>query len=718
MRELAQKLNKPNTQFWVKIVSSPYLNIVRNALTLLLPIVIAGAFGILINNFPIQSYQKLMVGIFGEDWRLFGGYIWNGTLAVLSPMMVFTIGHSIAEYYNSKHQLDTVHPVIVGMVSFASLMAIMEGVPDVAAIPYRWVGIHGLFLSIIVAVVSSDLFLRLFRLKILRIRFFSEEAGATISHAFSSLVPAMLTIGLFSIFKVVMRYFGILDIHELVYSFLYLPFKGMGNNLATALLYNFVRHILWFFGIHGSNALEPVMTELYVAAAQENIAAEALGLPMPHIFTKTFFDIYISIGGAGSTLSLLAACFIGTKQSSMKKIAQISMLPALFNINETLLFGLPIVINPVFIFPFIVTPMVATVISYYAILWGFVPNTVVDVAWTTPVLISGYVATGSIAGSVLQFVIFVVGIFIYVPFVRIADGIQRYKFERTYKELLRVSGSYGEAVAPTLVGRADDIGSFSRALANDLLQSIRKNELFLEYQPQVDCRTGKVVGVEALVRWKHERIGRIPPSLFIVLAEEIGFIHEIGLWVCDEASRQMKEWLDKGLSETVMSINLSVRQLEDPDLPEKLSDCLALYDLPPEYLEVEVTESTGLSSDMGHNILLQDIRQMGVKIAIDDFGMGHSSLVYLKHFPVATLKLDGSLVRDLTVNRTSSEIIATISELCRSMDIQLLAEFVETEVQAVMLKELGCYVFQGYLYSPPLSPENCERAIRNGFRTF
>ena len=684
----------------------------------MLPVVIAGAAAVLINNFPIPAYQRAMLKLFGDNWRMFGGNVWNGTLTVLSPVMVFTIGHSLAEHYNSKNSLDAMHPVIAGLVSFCSLMAIIEPAQETFAIPYNWVGIHGLFLAILVALVSSEMFLRLYRLKLLRVRFFSQEASATISNAFAALIPGILTIFAFAAFKAAMSSFGMPDIHKMMYDWLYLPFSGMGNTLFTALLYNFVRHLLWFFGIHGSNALEPIMTELYVTAMRVNEAAATVGSVPPYIFTKTFFDSYISIGGAGSTLSLLIAAFFNRRNNSMRRIAQISLLPAVFNINETLLFGLPIVLNPIFLLPFLIAPLVSTVIAYFAILWGFVPPPTAEAVWTTPALISGYVASGGISGSILQLVNLTVGVLIYMPFVRIASSVQKYKFDETYKDLLNISYSLGETTTMSLVKRSDDIGSFSRALANDLLDSIKKHELFLEYQPQVDCRTGRVVGVEALARWKHESIGRIPPSLFIPLAEEIGFIGEMGLWVCDEACRQLKEWQNAGLNETVMSFNISVKQLDDPDLPEKIQACFKRYALAPACIKAEVTESTGLSSDMGHNVILQDIRHMGVNIAIDDFGMGHSSLVYLKQFPVATLKLDGSLVRDVTVNKISSDIIASIAELCRTMNIELLAEFVETDVQAVMLKELGCHIFQGYLYSPPLSAENCEHAIRNGFRTY
>jgi cellobiose-specific phosphotransferase system IIC component len=703
--------------FWFKIVNSEYLSIIRNALTLTLPVVIAGAIGVLLNNFPIAFYQELMHGVFGKEWRSFGGYVWGGTLAILSPVMVFTIGCSIAERYNMKKPLDAIPPVVVGLLSFCALLTITEPSSKDFAIPYNWVGIHGLFLAIIVSIVSSEVFLRLYKIKALHIRFFSEEAGTAMSSVFSALAPAVLTIGLFALFKVTMVSLGVKDIHSLIYDAIALPFKGLGNNLGTALLYNFLRQSLWFLGIHGSNALEPVMTEIYMSAMRANELAVAAGRPQQFIFTKTFFDTYISMGGAGNTLSLLLALFMTRKGSGMKRIAQISFLPAVFNINETLVFGMPIVLNPIFFAPFILTPMALTVTSYCAAATGLLPASTMEVAWTTPAFISGYAAAGSLAGSVMQIFNIFVGFLIYLPFVRISEKFQKSRFEATYDELLRASGN-PESECSSLTDRSGEIGSLARVLANDMLESIKKKQLFLEYQPQVDCVTGKVVGVEALLRWNHGDIGRIPPSLFVVLAEEIGFIGEMGLWVCEESCRQMREWSDKGLSDIVMSFNVSVKQLSDADIPEKIGNCIKKNGLDPSCMKVEVTESTGLSSDMGHNIILQDIRLMGVNIAIDDFGMGHSSLVYLKQFPVAMIKLDGSLVKDVTLSKISSDIIASISELCKTMNIELLAEFVETEEQAVMLKSLGCHVFQGWLYSKALPPGECETAIRNGFRTY
>jgi lactose/cellobiose-specific phosphotransferase system IIC component len=487
--------------FWIKIANSEKLSIVRNAFTLTLPVVITGAAAVLINNFPIRAYQDFMGGLFGPGWRGFGGYIWNGTLAILSPVMTFSIGYNIVERYNLKNPLDAVHPVISGLLSFCALLTILEPSFREFAIPYNWMGVNGLFLAIIAGFVSAEVFLAFYRIKQLRIRFVSEEAGTTMSHMLSALAPVMLTLGVFAFFKMMMASLGVKDIHALIYECISLPFKGLGNHLGTALLYTLTRQTLWFFGIHGANALEPVMAEIYNPAAAANLLAAASGDRMPFIFTKTFFDTYVSMGGAGSTLSLLAVFFFTRdrtfsrsgapgngsfrQKSSTRRIAEISLLPAFFNINEILLFGIPIVLNPIYLIPFAVVPQVLTVISWAAISVGLLPEPAVEVAWTTPAIISGYVASGSMAGSIMQVVNIAAGFFIYLPFVRMAEKVRRYRLDAFYGELLRSGGEPGSAYT-ALAGQPGETGAISRVLANDLLASIKKNErLVLKNTPGI-----------------------------------------------------------------------------------------------------------------------------------------------------------------------------------------------------------------------------------------
>ncbi|MDR1581260.1 MAG: PTS transporter subunit EIIC [Synergistaceae bacterium] len=486
MRRVGQFGKKKGVLYWAKMANSEYLSIIRNALTLTLPIVIAGAAAVFVNNFPVKPYQDMMLGFFGEGWRSFGGYIWNGTLAVLSFATVFTIGYSIAERHNLKNPKDAVHPVIVGLASFCSLLCIIEPASTDFAIPYNWAGVNGLFLSIIVSAASAKLFIELFSIRALRVTFFREDAGATMTHVFSAMIPVTITIGLFALFKVFMIMIGIADIHVLIYGLISRPFKGLGNNLVTALLYNFGRQVLWFVGIHGANALEPVMNEIYVPASAANAMALSAGVNPPFIFTKTFFDTYISMGGAGNTLSLMAALLVTKRRGTMNSLARISFLPAMFNINETLIFGLPIVLNPIYFIPFVVAPLTLTLTTYCAIRLGFLPVFAAEAAWTTPAFVSGYVASGSISGCIMQLVNIYAGFLIYLPFVRIAENAQKYRFSVTYGELLRASGNLDGSYDAAMMHRPGETGSISSVLANDLMESIRENEnLLLKNAPGV-----------------------------------------------------------------------------------------------------------------------------------------------------------------------------------------------------------------------------------------
>ena len=702
-----------------RLFSNPLLTAIREGLTFSLPIIVAGTMAVLLNTFPLPAYQSLMLDVFGPNWRAFGGYIWNGTLGVLSVIMAISISNSFSEHYNSAHPANRINPSIVSLVAVASLLCTME--PGTlftepgalegggGALPSIWLGVHGLLWSTLIALTSGYLFRWLLKFKGLRVVFHSSSGDTTMSQAMDTLIPGLLTIMFFAGLKAGTHALGIDDINEFIYRLVYLPFDSMGGSmLETATIYGAARHLLWFLGIHGSNVLEPIMTELYLPGIAANQAALAKGLAATHIFTKPFFDCYTSIGGSGSTTGLLIACLLRHRDNGARKIARISIAPALFNINEILLFGLPVVLNPVFILPFLAVPLVQTAVAYVANVTGLVPVTINEVAWNVPVFLSGYLATGSIAGAVLQLICLGLSVVIYLPFVSLDNWLKAEQFDKTFKKLVQVTSS-GEVAdqGPRYLSSPDTVGSLARFLAQDLERGLEKREFYLEYQPQVDSRTGQVYGVEALLRWRHPQIGLVPPPVFIGLSEDSGFIGKLGLWIAEEACRQAAEWRKTpGAENVVVSVNVSARQLDDLELPDKIFAMLQKYDLPVDNIKIEVTESIAIGGHDGHRVLTR-FSELGFKLAIDDFGMGHTSLSYLKEFQVSSLKLDSILSRDVLVSRSSREIIATIADLCRSLDIQLIAEFVEDEAHLLKLRELGCYNIQGYFYSRPLLPEDC-----------
>ncbi|MCQ4316924.1 putative bifunctional diguanylate cyclase/phosphodiesterase [Stutzerimonas zhaodongensis] len=255
-----------------------------------------------------------------------------------------------------------------------------------------------------------------------------------------------------------------------------------------------------------------------------------------------------------------------------------------------------------------------------------------------------------------------------------------------------------------------------RELQNDLAEAVKRGEFHLVYQPQIDYRLKRITGVEALLRWSHPSGKMVPPDIFIPLAEQNGSIIVIGEWVLDQACRQLSEWHRQGFVDLRMAVNLSTVQLHHPELPKMISNLLSVHRLPPETLELEVTE-TGLMEDIAaatHN--LHCLRQSGALIAIDDFGTGYSSLSYLKSLPLDKIKIDKSFVRDMATDEGDTTIVRAIIQLGKSLGMLVIAEGVETEEQERYLIEEGCNEGQGYYYSKPVPASELTSLLNQSLR--
>lgn len=235
-----------------------------------------------------------------------------------------------------------------------------------------------------------------------------------------------------------------------------------------------------------------------------------------------------------------------------------------------------------------------------------------------------------------------------------------------------------------------------------LRRALENGELHLVYQPQVDAATAEIVGCEALLRWHHPALGDIPPARFIPLAEESGYIKELGLWVLTEACREMRRWLDCGLDMARVSVNVSARQLDSMDIVDQVLAILEETGLPAPMLELEITETAIMSNSKAIE-LLGKLHDVGVRLAVDDFGTGYSSLSYLKRLPIDKLKIDRSFVFNLHKDSSDEAIVRSVISLAKNLHLTTLAEGVELSAQAAILTAEGCDQIQGFLYSKPLT---------------
>ncbi|MCG8069851.1 MAG: EAL domain-containing protein [Candidatus Thiodiazotropha taylori] len=248
-------------------------------------------------------------------------------------------------------------------------------------------------------------------------------------------------------------------------------------------------------------------------------------------------------------------------------------------------------------------------------------------------------------------------------------------------------------------------------LAGDLHQAVNQGELYLQYQPQMNLANDRVVGVEALVRWRHPRRGTISPAQFIPIAEDSGLIHALGEWVLYEACRQAVDWMKRGVEFKRVAVNIAGPQVNRGDLPELIGTVLLETGLPAEHLELEVTEGFIMRHAEQAIEQLIEIRRLGVTLAIDDFGTGYSSLSYLKRLPLQKLKIDQSFVRDIPRNTNDQAIASAVIALGKSLELDVIAEGVENNPQVQFLKEHGCEEFQGYFFSHPLDAADLEAFI-------
>lgn len=689
-----------------------YFVALRRGLAFSLPLILIGAFALMLRDLPLPALQHTLYRLTGGGWAAACDTAIRSTFGLAALAVLIGYAAARADLHNQRRQPAgrAVSPVITVVVALACYF--IAGAPDTPESLRQMLSIDkGLLLVLVVVPPCCWLFLRLFDLRRLKPPVGSLGYDPMIRDILVSTPAASLTILLVYLLSWLLHLTGITSPGALLTHLPAPAWLTIGNHPLPALAYSALCQLLWFFGAHGPDVLYAVESHVLVPASHANLAALAAGQPPPWIFTREFFDAFTRIGGSGSTLCLIAALMIGSRDRGTRRFALCALVPALCNVNEPLMFGLPLILNPVYLPALVGVPLLQTLTAYGAMVAGWVPHTVSILSWTTPALLSGYQVTHSWAGLALQAFNLALGIALYLPCVRLAERLRRRTGSALLERLSQAAERFDTADTPRkLLDLPGGAGRMAEMLALDLDRALADSQIRLVYQPQLLAGNGQVHGIEALLRWQHPEFGAIPPPLTVALAEDMGWHRRLGRYVLQQALCQRAAWCGRVPDNLVLAVNITPRQLRDPAFADDVRTLLDRTGVLPDMLELEITESTMLLPNATTLAMLLSLREEGVRIALDDFGMGHTSLRYLRALPIDTIKIDRSLTQ-ADPNQINAHIVRSIVELARSLDIDTIVEGVEDRQQLARFVALGCGHFQGYLFSRPLAPDDCLRYI-------
>lgn len=409
--------------FATKVQNNKYLSAISQGLMQTLPILMIGSFALLLAVLPIDAWKNLMISTGFQTYLLAAATLTTSTIALYSA---FCIGYQLAKLYNH----DGLVAGVISVFSFLMLTPLSEGAIDPA-----WLSAQGLFTAMIASLLSSRLYV-LFIEKNVTIKM-PDGVPPFVNRTFSSLVPTILVAAFSLVVSYVFSFTDYGSLAQYIYSVVALPLQGLTGSVWSLVFIVLIQMSLWLFGIHGSLVVGSFITALYLPLDTINMDALASGVAnseLPNILGKSFYDIFAGIGGAGGTLSLVILMVILSKSKKNETLGKLAIVPGCFTINEPVVFGYPLILDPFMAVPFIIVPLVQTIVAYLAIATGIVPRlSGVQVPFGMPVLVNGFIA-GGWKVSVLQIVLVIIGIVIYYPFFILSDR-QSYKEENISSEL-------------------------------------------------------------------------------------------------------------------------------------------------------------------------------------------------------------------------------------------------------------------------------------------
>lgn len=668
---------------WVTKYIVPSFQAIREGMVWLIPCLMISSFSLLIACIGefIAGHRYPWIEMF---------YALHDAMATFFPYLM-----TAALSYVLAMQWRLPRPP-VALLSILYIILVAEFIPE----QHTVVTFH-IIMAIITPLYAIPLLAYLLRFPLLQLTRI-DSAGQIVKESLNLVFPAIITsVAVIAINMVIFS--GITNV-----SLLSLISVDYANSPTLfGVTFSALNSLLWFFGVHGYYALLPLV-ELLQEASSLNYSTVLAGGASQYHMNLSFMGAFVFIGGSGATLALVIALLLFSTQRSLRLIAFASIPIGLLNINEILLFGLPIIFNPRLFLPFLFAPITNVVISMIAVSFGLVASPTVSVPFNSPILLNAYMATdGDISAVILQLVNLVIGVLIYLPAVRYLDKSR----DKNSIHINALDSSFSRLEEEAKILMDDPIAELIRKekenqLVATEMELLSRRDFTLEYQPQICPSSGETVGCEALIRSIDDKGKLQAPYQFLPWLEKAGLMKEVDFWVAKRVIKDIAEMQSHGVFISV-SINITPETLVNEESFERLLDCITPY---ARYIHIEITEETLLADMQQLAMVFNRLHNLGVKLHIDDFGTGYSSLSYLNQFDIDCIKIDRSFILALASTK-GRKVFASLVSIAQQLELGMVVEGVETAAQLELIPNDKNITVQGWYYAKSMPIDELIRYV-------
>lgn len=399
-----------------KLDQNRYITAIKDGFFGAMSIIIVGSFFLLFANLPFNGYATFMKGLLGSNWQNYFMVPYNVSFNIMTLYVIIAIAASLGDYY----KLDKIACIMSTLVAFLILTP-LSTFKTLLFIPQGNLSANGLFLGMIVAILAVEIVhftdKRGWKIKM------PDSVPENVARSFSALVPIAIIMVIFDLINILFTFTSFASVQTFIFHYLQTPLTHLGGTFTAMIIVELFQQILWFFGIHGANIVGGIMQPIWLTLTAQNAAAFEAGKVLPNIIDYQFNQNFVCIGGSGATLGMVVYMLFGAKSQQYKQLGKLAVVPGIFNINEPIIFGIPIVLNPIMMIPFILAPIAMIVVSWLSMHLGLVPLTNgTNIPWTTPPIIAGLLVSGW-RGMILNIVEIFISMGIYLPFFKAADNM-------------------------------------------------------------------------------------------------------------------------------------------------------------------------------------------------------------------------------------------------------------------------------------------------------